>query len=370
MHGTAFVRPANYQVVSWPDDPALNLIRDGPLNRESDDEPGQPGQYIYYMPLGHEGSKGKNPRAWTRGWGDPFNTFWCCYGTAIESFSKLADSVYFWREGKGVNAANDEGHRRKPIPDLFINQMTSSRLRWEDLGVTIELEANLYSEKDNVARALITVSVDDSKPGNREDSKPACFNLYWRVPGWTIQDKGVRVSLNGKPPYTPLSSGLTGATGTDSFIPPDFGAGSNYIVLGPEWNDGDRLEVEMGMRIAIEDLNDRRPDVPALKAILMGPFHMAGITDQGERVIDIDASEIHQAVRFLNESVDREPGKRKYPKGARMLVGKTKQYVIAPIGQLIDEAYTAYFEFTSKVPSPDEMVLVDVEDGGDAVAAF
>jgi len=34
---------------------------------------------------------------WPKGWGTPFDSFWCCYGTAVESFAKLADGVFFWR---------------------------------------------------------------------------------------------------------------------------------------------------------------------------------------------------------------------------------------------------------------------------------
>lgn len=29
------------------------------------------------------------------GFGSPENSFWCCYGTTIESFGKLGDSVFF-----------------------------------------------------------------------------------------------------------------------------------------------------------------------------------------------------------------------------------------------------------------------------------
>ena len=28
------------------------------------------------------------------------HSFWCCYGTAIESFAKLADSIYFHSDAK------------------------------------------------------------------------------------------------------------------------------------------------------------------------------------------------------------------------------------------------------------------------------
>jgi DUF1680 family protein len=88
-------RPADWKAVFWPNDPASAIRtsfaesqRTDPAHAaagqgaargsEADD---RAGQYIYYMPLGHEESKGKNPQAWTHGWGDKFNTFWCCYGT-------------------------------------------------------------------------------------------------------------------------------------------------------------------------------------------------------------------------------------------------------------------------------------------------
>ncbi|CAO2837943.1 unnamed protein product [Amaranthus hypochondriacus] len=50
-----------------------------------------PGVMIYMLPLGHGVSKGRS----YHGWGTPINSFWCCYGTGIESFSKLGDSIYF-----------------------------------------------------------------------------------------------------------------------------------------------------------------------------------------------------------------------------------------------------------------------------------
>ena len=30
-------------------------------------------------------------------WGHRFSSFWCCYGTAVESFAKLADTIFFRR---------------------------------------------------------------------------------------------------------------------------------------------------------------------------------------------------------------------------------------------------------------------------------
>lgn len=56
----------------------------------------------------------------------------------------------------------------------------------------------------------------------------------------------------------------------------------------------------MPMRISTEDLNDARPELQVLKAITMGPFHLAGITE-GDREIDIDPSEIQKAVTYPDE---------------------------------------------------------------------
>lgn len=49
------------------------------------------GVYLYLLPMGHGNSKSDN----LHHWGFPFHSFWCCYGTIIESYAKLADSIFF-----------------------------------------------------------------------------------------------------------------------------------------------------------------------------------------------------------------------------------------------------------------------------------
>ncbi|CAI9273028.1 unnamed protein product [Lactuca saligna] len=46
---------------------------------------------IYMFPLAPGASKATGFHKW----GSPFNDLWCCYGTGIESFSKMGDSIYF-----------------------------------------------------------------------------------------------------------------------------------------------------------------------------------------------------------------------------------------------------------------------------------
>jgi len=58
----------------------------------SDIEPGS-GVLIYLMPMGAGQTKGDS----SHGWGSPMHSFWCCYGSAVESFSKVADSIFFYR---------------------------------------------------------------------------------------------------------------------------------------------------------------------------------------------------------------------------------------------------------------------------------
>jgi DUF1680 family protein len=46
----------------------------------------------YMTPLG----RGVNRNRWDwYGFGNHNNSFWCCYGTTIEQFAKLGDSLYF-----------------------------------------------------------------------------------------------------------------------------------------------------------------------------------------------------------------------------------------------------------------------------------
>lgn len=262
------------------------------------------------MPLGHEGGKGDNPRAWTHGWGDRFNTFWCCYGTAVESFSKLADSIYFWYDPKDPsrrkneeNSSNeaDLSNKEETLvvpgldshpPALFINQFVSSTLNWRDLGVTLKQKADLYGERvppseaksakegvsrsendknsENVAKSKVEISItpcphtrsstSNCKNHSSSDTKgdTAKFYLHWRVPSWVDAEREVGLKLNGRSldvAALPRASNGDGAffqmgaaaparaSRLKGFNPPDFGDGADYVILGPDWKDGDTSEL-------------------------------------------------------------------------------------------------------------------------------
>ena len=50
------------------------------------------GVVLYLLPMGAGQSKGQS----SHGWGTPLHSFWCCYGSSVESFAKLQDSIYFY----------------------------------------------------------------------------------------------------------------------------------------------------------------------------------------------------------------------------------------------------------------------------------
>lgn len=198
----------------------------------------------------------------------------------MESFSKLADSIYFWKDSESrsnsnstsdaqgagsalagvqakiaVNNSSSEGP-----PELYVNQIVSSTLHWRHMGVTVTQTAELYSTEDNVARSTLKITCADAPSSTTNNAKgnargsgcqiPA-FNLLWRVPSW-VPAQGLMVSLNGiamddLPRVKGAHGGGRMSAGAGEevplwFRPPQFGDGADYVVVGPEWHEGDTGE--------------------------------------------------------------------------------------------------------------------------------
>jgi len=135
------------------------------------------GVFLYLLPMGSGQSKGDNYHHW----GYPMHSFWCCYGTAIESFAKLADSIYFhtdakvrleggwrvvegWLEACGATRPGGESlngrvklcmlkpkqsHRLwsqgSDPAKLYVNQLVSSSLNWRTMSTGINMTADMYA---------------------------------------------------------------------------------------------------------------------------------------------------------------------------------------------------------------------------------
>lgn len=135
----------------------------------------------------------------------PFEHFWCCTGSGMESFSKLNDSIYF--------------HQDK---ELYINQYVSSTLDWREQHIRLIQNADIpYGD-------LTTIKLET------EAQQPRALKLHLRIPFWVRGD--VEATLNGEPLFV---------EGKDS-----------CIVIDRLWNHGDTLTLKLPMKVFYSGLAD------------------------------------------------------------------------------------------------------------------
>jgi DUF1680 family protein len=175
----------------------------------ADNSPGTPGSFLYLLPMGSGQSKRDN----FHHWGYPFHSFWCCYGTAIESFAKLADSIFFKETlVKGSLAP----------PKLYINQLVGSLLTWRDLNVTVNMTVDAFAT-DSSTKASIKVAM-------RSGKNDTVFSMLLRIPQWA-DTRTTAVKVNG-----------------DAWKRcPSYPSPGSYCTLTRTWKDGDTVDVSIGL---------------------------------------------------------------------------------------------------------------------------
>jgi DUF1680 family protein len=146
-------------------------------------------------------------------------TFWCCTGSALEEYSKLNDSIYYQEPG-----------------GVIVNLFVASELDAAEQGVRLRQETEFPEEP----RTKLTIAATPSAP----------WTLRLRIPSWTAS---ARVTVNGK-----LLEGTPG--------------GGSYFGITRAWKKGDRIEMELPMRLTAEAL----PDDAGVQAFLYGPIVLAG----------------------------------------------------------------------------------------------
>lgn len=170
----------------------------------------QNGHTQYYL--------GAVPASW-RTFGTEEDSFWCCNGTGVEEYSKLADSIYF-----------ADGH------SVYINLFIPSELSLTERGVRIR-QTNRFPVAPETRIEVHTAT-------------PQRFALNIRVPSW----------VNGFPAVT--------INGKESEVS---AAGGSYLVLQRTWHSGDVVQVRLPMALHVE----RMPDDASLQAFLYGPLLLA-----------------------------------------------------------------------------------------------
>ncbi|QSF44176.1 beta-L-arabinofuranosidase domain-containing protein [Paenibacillus tianjinensis] len=168
----------------------------------------------------------------------PFDHFWCCTGTGMESFTKLNDSIYFHGSSS-----------------IYVNQYISSTLNAEEYGIELTQTATL-PYNDTAEFKIRTLK-------GREQS----FALHLRLPDWAAGD--MEITLNGQPQALNQSG--------------------RYSVLDRKWTDGDTLSIRLPMKPSYHTL----PDAPNVVAFKYGPVVLSaalGTEDLAESATGVAVS--------------------------------------------------------------------------------
>lgn len=161
-----------------------------------------------------------------RTFSDPFDSFWCCVGSGMESHAKHGESVW-WESGDTL------------VANLYIpSTATWARHR---AGVRMET-AYPFGEQVNVAIESL--------------ARPSTFGVALRVPGWC---EGARVAVNGEVQQAEPADG--------------------YLILRRRWRTGDRITLDLPMQLRSEATVEDSSTI----ALLHGPVVLAadlGPTDR------------------------------------------------------------------------------------------
>jgi len=197
----------------------------------AEDNPGN----TYHVPL--------NPAARRRFGNARMDGFSCCNGTALESSTKLQDSIYF---------------RSADNQTLYVNLYVPSKLTWPERKIALTQQTDF--PYDHTTRLLITGG------GN--------FDLKVRVPGWATH--GFSVKINGK----------------EQRMKPEPGT---YLSLGRTWKDGDTVELQMPFTFRLMPVMDQ----PNIASLFYGPVLLAAQESEPRstwRPIALDGQDLGQSV--------------------------------------------------------------------------
>ena len=289
---------------------------------------GEVGAILYMTPLGNGVSKPlANWHEENGGFGGRNDSFWCCYGTGIESFAKLGDSIYF-HGGITNSAAGHNLHK----PQLWINQYVSSTLKDEGHGLTLtQSVSNVRASsgsKNNALQTKITIGRLNGAAAITDD-----LTISLRIPGWA--DAAVTtVTLNGQPLVEP------GTCQVSTFL----------HVKRNSWKAGDVLAASFGMRPRFVKLNDIRDSYNTVGSLHYGPYLLAGMSN-GSSAVQAGAADIDSWLTLDAASSAAAAHELSFTaKGA----GTDSVFKLLPLNRVVDEVYTVHFNVSKdakQIPS-------------------
>lgn len=147
----------------------------------------------------------------------PFDSFWCCTGSGMESHAKHGDSI--WWQGKDT---------------LFVNLYIPSSVRWR------EGNASLTMNTDYPYENTVNITIDDAKQA---------FRLALRIPAWaqnnwqlTVNDKNITAQQE-----------------------------KGYAYIQRRWKTGDKIVLTLSQELRLEPT----PGNNDVVALMRGPLVMA-----------------------------------------------------------------------------------------------
>lgn len=279
---------------AWSGDPRLADYYERTLwNSRMGTQNPEDGTLMYYYPLAS---------GYWKFYGKPLEAFWCCTGTGVEEFSKLADSVYF-----------------HDSTSLFVNLFIASRLTWPEKGLRLTQETRFPDEE----RTTLVFDADG----------PVSVPLKLRIPWWATP--GGSVKVNGS-------------------TLPAFASPSSYLVIERTWRTGDRVELSLPMSLSSEAM----PDDASVRAVLYGPLVLAGrlgaqgLTremtyggyDCGLTGDPIPVADIHAASKDPVGWIEKEPGRSL----AFRTRGQKQNLQLSPLYRVFGERYAVYWKVRSQ----------------------
>jgi hypothetical protein len=167
--------------------------------------------FVYLMPLKPGGFKT---------YSTPEDSFWCCVGTGMENHARYGDTIYFHDDGA-----------------LYVNLFIASELSWREKNLAVRQETK-FPESDATQLKFTC-------------EQPVKLALKIRWPAWA--QPAIAVRVNGK------KQKISGRPGS-------------YVTLDREWRDGDRVDIQLPMKLHTEPL----PGTTNIDALLYGPIVVAG----------------------------------------------------------------------------------------------
>ena len=189
------------------------------------------------------------------------NGFTCCNGTALESNTKLQDTIYF---------------RSADNKTLYVNLFVPSTLHWTERKVVVQQMTDFpYAD---TARLVVKGSGQ--------------FDIKVRVPHWA--SRGFFVKINGRDQQVKAVPGT-------------------YLTIGTNWRANDTIELRMPFHFYLDPVTDQ----PNVASIFYGPVLLAAEESAPRtdwREVKLDAADIGKSIagdpaklRFTIDGVPLKP---------------------------------------------------------------